>query len=141
MSTFDEYQRQSRIANQTHANNKEEVMHWAIGLGEEAGEVLSVVKHKYYGGQYSVEDMIEELGDVLWYVATMCTACGLSLDDVADYNVAKLLHRYPDMEFDEQRSKTRHQLAGDFRQSEARNEIMSRVLTKARVIEKSKLEV
>ena len=47
-----DYQSKSYMAIQNHANNKEEVMHWAIGLGEEAGEVLSVIKHKYYGGQY-----------------------------------------------------------------------------------------
>ena len=42
-----DYQSKSYMAIQNHDNNKEEVMHWAIGLGEEAGEVLSVIKHKY----------------------------------------------------------------------------------------------
>ena len=45
--TFEQYQKAAYRAIQEHASNKEEVMHWAIGLGEEAGETLSVVKHKY----------------------------------------------------------------------------------------------
>ena len=84
------YQKDTYVAIQSHENNKEEVMHWAIGLGEEAGEVLSVIKHKYYGGDYNVEDLVNELGDTLWHIAALCTACGIDLVDVAAYNVAKI---------------------------------------------------
>jgi len=34
-----------------------------------------------------------ELGDVLWYVAQVCTELDLSFDDVAEYNIAKLYDR------------------------------------------------
>lgn len=138
MSTFNEYQRQAYIAIQPHENNKEEVMHWAIGLGEEAGETLSVIKHKYYGGQYSVEDVIAELGDVMWHVAALCTALGFDMQDVADYNIAKLHHRYPDAEFDGDRSRARHKLDNHFRFSDARNQVMNRVFAKQ--IKNGKLE-
>lgn len=130
MLTFDTYQAKSFIAVQNHASNKEEVMHWAIGLGEEAGEALSVIKHKYYGGQYEPEDMVAELGDVLWYVASLCTSMGFDLQDVADYNLAKLHHRYPTMEFDDVRSKARHDLDVRFRDSDVYGEIMGRINAK-----------
>ena len=38
---------------------------------------------------------MEELGDVLWYVAGLASHYGLSLDDIMAGNVAKLNARYP----------------------------------------------
>lgn len=122
------YQKDTYVAIQSHESNKEEVMHWAIGLGEEAGEVLSVIKHKYYGGDYNVEDLVNELGDTLWHIAALCTACGIDLVDVAAYNVAKLQHRYPNGSFDNSRSKNRHDVHTTFKHSKEHNEIMLRIL-------------
>lgn len=110
-----EYQHQAYKAIQEHANKKEEIMHWAIGLGEEAGEALSVIKHKYYGGNFDAMDLVGELGDTLWYIAAMCSAFNISLDDIAQYNLAKLNYRYPEKEFNDLRSKERHQLGSKFR--------------------------
>ena len=44
----------------------------------------------------NVENLREELGDVLWYVANIATQCGLNLEDIIAQNVDKLLARYPD---------------------------------------------
>ena len=41
------------------------------------------------------DNLKEELGDVLWYVAITATAVGATLDDVMSANVLKLLKRYP----------------------------------------------
>lgn len=122
------YQRQSYVAIQEHENNKEEVMHWAIGLGEEAGEALSVIKHKYYGGKYDIEDLVNELGDTLWHIAALCTACDIRIEDVAEYNLAKLNHRYPGGSFDNSRSKNRYDVHTTFKHSKEHNEIMLRIL-------------
>lgn len=122
------YQRQSYVAIQEHENNKEEVMHWAIGLGEEAGEALSVIKHKYYGGKYDIEDLVNELGDTLWHIAALCTACDIRIEDVAEYNLAKLNHRYPEGSFDNERSIQRHAVHEVFRDTEVRKVIMSKIL-------------
>lgn len=122
------YQRQSYVAIQEHENNKEEVMHWAIGLGEEAGEALSVIKHKYYGGKYDIEDLVNELGDTLWHIAALCTACDIRIEDVAEYNLAKLNHRYPKGSFDNERSIQRHAVHEVFRDTEVRKVIMSKIL-------------
>lgn len=112
---------------QCHKSHQEEVMHWAIGLGEEAGETLSVIKHKYYGGGYDVVDLVGELGDTLWHIAALCTTLGITVEDVALFNLAKLEHRYPSDKFDYERSMNREQLGNEFKDSEAFKVIMDRI--------------
>ena len=108
--TLSEYQKQAYTAIQKHDSTKEEVMHWAIGLGEEAGETLSVVKHKYYGGVYDLEELVGELGDTLWHIGALCSALGIQMEDVAKYNLGKLHFRHPNGQFDNDRSIRRHDL-------------------------------
>jgi NTP pyrophosphatase (non-canonical NTP hydrolase) len=69
----------------------------ALGLAGEAGEVVELVKkHLGHGHQLDVDLVVKECGDVLWYLATIADACGVSLEDVAQRNVAKLKARYPE---------------------------------------------
>ena len=124
--TLAHYQKAAYQNIQKHNNHQEEVMHWAIGLGEEAGETLSVVKHKYYGGGYDESELIGELGDTLWHIAALCTTLGISLEDVAQFNLAKLRHRYPDGQFDYGRSLKRHKLNGEFKNSSEAKAIVAK---------------
>lgn len=124
---FDEYQAKAYTAIQKHESHKEEVMHWAIGLGEEAGEVLSVIKHKYYSGEYSVAELAGELGDVLWHIAALCTVSGISMEDVALLNLAKLNHRYPNDKFDFARSAYRREHDIEFKDDEQYRTIVKRM--------------
>lgn len=112
--TLAEYQSLAYKNIQSHYNRKEEILHWAVGLGEEAGESLSVIKHKYYGGHYDVADIVGELGDTLWHIAALCTALGLDMEDVAKVNLEKLNFRYPDGQFDYNRSEQRHTIGKQF---------------------------
>lgn len=127
-----EYQEKAYQNIQDHYNRKEEVMHWAVGLGEEAGEVLSVVKHRYYAGRYvddddMLEDIINELGDVLWHISSLCSSLGLDLEDVAKYNVAKLADRYPNGKFEVDRSANRHELYKMWKKEDDYHEIMEQI--------------
>lgn len=66
-----------------------------LGLNGEAGEVADIIKKwLYHGHQLALDNLASELGDVLWYIAECCTALGITLDDIAEGNLAKLSTRY-----------------------------------------------
>jgi NTP pyrophosphatase (non-canonical NTP hydrolase) len=70
------------------------VLYTALGLVGEAGEVAEKVKKALREGdeKYLVEAE-REVGDVLWYLARFCDERGVSLEDVAERNLAKLRDR------------------------------------------------
>jgi NTP pyrophosphatase (non-canonical NTP hydrolase) len=70
-----------------------------LGLTGEAGEVANIVKkiQRDHGGVISdeVRAMLkDELGDVLWYISACADELGLTLDEIAAYNVGKLAKRH-----------------------------------------------
>lgn len=78
----------------------------------EAGEVAEQVKkHFFHGHELDKRHMIEELGDVAWYLAVLCDAIGSDLDTVMEENLKKLEQRYPEG-FDPYRSQHRNELGG-----------------------------
>lgn len=69
----------------------------AIGLAGEAGEVAEHIKKGVFHRHVVDRDKLaKELGDVLWYVAALCTKLGLDMGEVMEANIAKLWVRYPD---------------------------------------------
>jgi NTP pyrophosphatase (non-canonical NTP hydrolase) len=68
----------------------------ALGLAGESGEVADHIKKWYdQGHELQVDKVIDELGDVCWYVALMATALGVSLSQVLERNIEKLQKRFP----------------------------------------------
>ncbi len=91
---MDSYQ---RVARKTVIYpRKQMIIYPALGLAGEAGEVCEKVK-KYLRQDYDLDELKEivedELGDVLWYIANLATDLGLSLDNLAAKNLAKLHDR------------------------------------------------
>ncbi len=67
-----------------------------MGLAGEAGEVVDLLKKEIgHGHDADPEKLSKEIGDCLWYLADLATLHGLSLDEIAQGNIAKLLKRYP----------------------------------------------
>lgn len=67
-------------------------------MGGETGEVLEhVKKHLRDDGGVMTKERVEklkaEVGDVIWYIANLCSDLGLKLNDVAKYNLKKLKDR------------------------------------------------
>ena len=64
------------------------------GLVVEAAEFLDkYVKFVRDGGEMNREGMVDELGDVMWFLAMSARHLGVSLDDVCRRSVAKLTRR------------------------------------------------
>jgi NTP pyrophosphatase (non-canonical NTP hydrolase) len=94
---FSEYQTKSRRT-AVYPSIGHPVIYPTLGLANEAGEVAGKIKKVFRDkdGEISPEtrDALKaELGDVLWYLAQVSTELGLSLDDVAEYNILKLQDR------------------------------------------------
>ena len=69
----------------------------ALGLAGEAGEVANLIKKAvFHRHGLDLAQITDELGDVLWYIAALCTTLGLNLATVQEQNLAKLARRYPD---------------------------------------------
>jgi NTP pyrophosphatase (non-canonical NTP hydrolase) len=70
----------------------------SLGLVSEAGEVAGKVKKviRDHNGEMSEDfkqTIKQELGDVLWYVAQLCSELELDMSEVAQANVDKLASR------------------------------------------------
>lgn len=74
----------------------EQLNEGALGLSGEAGEVSDLVKkHIFQGHPFKKDKLIEELGDVMWYIALLCHSQNLSLHGIMQRNIDKLEQRYP----------------------------------------------
>lgn len=74
------------------------VIYPTLGLVNEAGEVAGKIKKVFRDKDGHIsdetrEELKAELGDVLWYLAQVATELDLSLDEIAEANIAKLLDR------------------------------------------------
>ena len=67
-----------------------------LGIAGEAGEVSDHIKKVIYLGHPGDEDhLLEELGDVLWYLGLICDTMGFSFEQVIVHNIQKQRCRYP----------------------------------------------
>lgn len=75
----------------------EPVSHCALGLAGEAGEVCDLIKKSQYeGGEpVNVTRLMDECGDVLWYLTRIVAEYGFDLEEVASLNIEKLAARRP----------------------------------------------
>lgn len=92
-----EYQRESRKTAIYPPIGGPEV-YPALGLANEAGEVLGKIKKVYRdkGGEYTTKDLEaigDELGDVLWYVSQLASELGLNMHELMSRNINKLRSR------------------------------------------------
>lgn len=83
-------------------DSNEDLIHGAMGLSSEAGEILTIVKaHLFYGKPFDNLNMREELGDCFWYLALLAEWMGMTFEDLQEMNLEKLRIRYPE-KFDAQ---------------------------------------
>jgi NTP pyrophosphatase (non-canonical NTP hydrolase) len=61
----------------------------------EAGEAADMLKkHIFYGKEYDQVNLVEEIGDMMWYIAVALDEMDVSFEQVMELNLAKLAARY-----------------------------------------------
>lgn len=73
-----------------------EMLHMAIGVSGESGELLDAIK-KYVIYQKPLDEAnaLEELGDVEFFLEGLRQVLNISREDAIAHNMAKLSKRYP----------------------------------------------
>lgn len=72
------------------------LLHASLGISGEGGEIVDAVKKNWvYEKPLDRENLIEEIGDLLFYTQALCSLIGIELVDAVDANMAKLNKRYP----------------------------------------------
>lgn len=72
------------------------LLHSVMGLSGEVGETTDAVKkHILYNKPLDVDNIKEEAGDILWYLALLLDEVGTSFEEVMQMNHDKLEKRYP----------------------------------------------
>jgi NTP pyrophosphatase (non-canonical NTP hydrolase) len=94
---FDTYQKLSRKT-AIYPNIGNNFVYPTLGIADEAGEVTGKIKKAIRddGGiitKEKKEEVLKELGDVLWYIAQLSTELNISLSKVARENLKKLKSR------------------------------------------------
>jgi len=85
----------------------DDLTNYALGLIGESAEVTEHIKKwRFHKHDLNQKKVAEELGDVLHYLAGICSMLELSLEEVAADNIKKLKERYPEG-FDEDKSRKR----------------------------------
>jgi NTP pyrophosphatase (non-canonical NTP hydrolase) len=84
--------------------------HALHGMAGEIGEIHSLYQKAYQGHEFAEEHVKKEFGDLLWFIAEYCTACGWELEEIMQMNIDKLKKRYPEG-FSSERSQ--HRETGD----------------------------
>jgi NTP pyrophosphatase (non-canonical NTP hydrolase) len=97
--TFNNFQTNaSRTAFYPRVFKNQGLYYTALGLVGEAGEIANKVKKIMRDNNGNLEelakaDIFDELGDVLWYCASLADELGVNLEDVAKLNLIKLENR------------------------------------------------
>jgi NTP pyrophosphatase (non-canonical NTP hydrolase) len=95
---INEFQREANRTDQRPGSDEGALIFPVIGLSSEMGALVRHVKKRLRDGdahELFTEEMAEELGDVLWYVANLATKLDLNLEEVAARNLRKVRDRWP----------------------------------------------
>lgn len=78
-------------------NSEVRIEHAVMGLVTEAGELTDALKrHKFYRQKLDKVNLVEEVGDIMWYLAILCDELGVSFEKVWEKTIRKLKARYPE---------------------------------------------
>ena len=87
---------------------KHELNHYAIGVAGEVGELLDAIKkHTMYNKPIDMANVIEELGDLEWYLSSIRRVLNISREDTLLANIEKLSKRYSSLSYSNEAASLR----------------------------------
>ena len=93
---------------ETLTPEKADLMHMAIGVSGEAGELLDAVKKSaIYNKPIDRENVIEELGDLEFYMEGLRQNLGINREETLVANKNKLGKRYASLKYSDQAAQAR----------------------------------
>lgn len=76
------------------------LIHMTMGICGEAGELLDAVKKNViYRKKIDFENVLEELGDLEFYLEGLRQLLGIRRQETLDHNIAKLKKRYDGLQY------------------------------------------
>lgn len=96
--TLDEYQKEALVTAIFSDDTFKDLVHWGFGVVGEAGEIAEKLKKLIRDKDaqltaQDVDELIKEIGDVMWYLAVLSKHLGVSFEEVGTRNIAKLRSR------------------------------------------------
>ena len=84
------------------------LLHMAVGVSGEAGELLDAVK-KYviYNKRLDRVNLVEEIGDIEFYLEGVRQVTGITREETIEANIAKLGERYKGFQYSDQAAQDR----------------------------------
>lgn len=75
---------------------KPDLVHGIVGIASESGELSDLLKKMFFHPQKHVDrdKIVDEVGDILWYVALTLYSVGATFEEAFDRNIAKLTVRH-----------------------------------------------
>jgi len=84
------------------------MLHMAVGISGESGELLDAIKKAViYQKPLDRKNVIEELGDLEFYMEGLRQGLCISREETLEANISKLSVRYADLEYSDQSAQTR----------------------------------
>jgi NTP pyrophosphatase (non-canonical NTP hydrolase) len=88
--------------------NDAHIMHMVIGVSGEAGELLDAIKKKViYRKPLDRDNVVEELGDLEFYLEGIRQGLGITREECLTANIAKLQKRYKGLKYSDQSAQDR----------------------------------
>lgn len=90
------------------------LMHMVLGIGGEAGELIDAAKKAIiYNRDLDRANVVEELGDLEFYMEGLRQGLGISREETLEGNLSKLASRYQDYKYSDEQAHLRRDKAGE----------------------------
>lgn len=92
MISFSEFEEKCAVLFVKPQTREGKFLHACVGIAGEAGELLDAIKkHWIYGKLFDAENVVEECGDILFYLSQACRNAGVEFDSLDTKQVHALV--------------------------------------------------